>query len=133
MGSLKTQKDRTRLVTQRFSAAIKTPPRPRSLFLNMGPVALCVISVLLIGLMAVLYLSQVGQGVDTNRQLQQIRQEQSSLTRQNQDLMEQLAEEQSPAYIVKHAQQQGLQPADPKNVHTIIVPNLQPNPDQNQP
>ena len=107
--------------------------KPRALFLNMGPVALCVTSVVLIGLMAVLYLSQVGQAVDTNRQLQQTRQKQSLLTRQNQDLAEQLAEEQSPGYIVKNAQQQGLQPANPKNVHTIVVPNLQPEPDQNQP
>jgi cell division protein FtsL len=83
--------------------------------------------------MAVLYLSQVGQAVNTNQQLQQIKQQQSSLMRQNQDLAEQLAEAQSPAYIVKHAQQQGLQPVDPQNVHTIVVPNLQPNPDQNQP
>jgi cell division protein FtsL len=93
----------------------------------MGPVPLCVTSVVLIGLMAVLYLSQVAQSVDTNRQLQQINQQQSSLTRQNQDLAEQLAREQSPDYIVKHARQQGLQPADPKNVHTIAVPNLQPD------
>jgi cell division protein FtsL len=99
----------------------------------MGPVALCLTSVALIGLMAVLYLSQVGQAVDTNRQLEQIRQQQSSLTRQNQDLAEQLAEEQSPGYIARHAQQQGLQPADPKNVHTVVVPNLQPEADQSQP
>ena len=99
----------------------------------MGPVALCVTSVLLICLMAVLYLSQVGQAVDTNRQLEQIRQEQSSLTRENQDLIEQLAKEQSPEYIVKHAQQQGLQPVDPKNVHPIFIPNLQPIPSQSRP
>ena len=49
------------------------------------------------------------------------------------DLIEQLAEEQSPGYVGQHAQQQGLQPADPKNVHTIVVQNLQPIPDQYQP
>jgi cell division protein FtsL len=99
----------------------------------MGPVALCLTSVVLIGLMAVLYLSQVGQAVDTNHELEQIRQQQSSLTRQNQDLAEQLAEEQSPGYIAKHARQQGLQPADPENVHTVVVPNLQPEQEQKQP
>jgi cell division protein FtsL len=111
---------------QRFSGAFRKHPQQHSWFLNMGPVPLCVISVVLIGLMAVLYLSQVAQAVDTNRQLQQINQQQSSLMRQNQDLAEQLAKEQSPDYIVKHAQQQGLQPADPNKVHTIVVPNLQP-------
>lgn len=125
--SLHTQQDRTGPVAQRFPGLPRKRYQQRPLFLNLGPVALCVTSVMLMGLMAVLYLSQVGQGVDTNQQLQQIRQEQSLLTRQNQDLAEQLAEEQSPAYIVKHAQQQGLQPADPKNVHIIVVHDLQPN------
>lgn len=120
-------------MSQTFYSAFKKRSQQHSLFLNMGPVALCVTSVVLIGLMAVLYLSQVGQAVDTNRQLQQINQQRSSLTQQNQDLAEQLAEEQSPGYIAKHAQQQGLQPADPKNVHTVAVPNLQPVPDENQP
>jgi cell division protein FtsL len=112
------------------SFATKKRHQQRPLFWNLGPVALCITCVVLIGLMAVLYLSQVGQAVDTNRQLQQIRLEQSSLTRQNQDLAEQLAEEQSPEYIAKHAQQQGLQLADPKNVHTIFIHNLQPIPGQ---
>jgi len=120
-------------MTQRFSNTLRKRPPQHPLFLNMGPGPLCVTSVVLIGVMAILYLSQVGQAVNTNRQLQQLNQQQSSLTRQNQDLAEQLAEEQSPGYIAKHAQQQGLQPADPKNVHTIAVPNLQPVPEQNQP
>ena len=119
-----------RRMTQRFSAAFRKRPPQLSAVLNMGPVQLCVTSVVLIGLMAILYLSQVAQAVDTNRQLQQISQQQSSLTRQNQDLAEQLAEEQSPGYIAQHAQQEGLQPADPQNVHTIVVSNLQPLPDQ---
>ena len=113
-------------VIQRFAGTIRKRQQQRPLFLNLGPVALCITSVVLIGLMAVLYLSQVGQAVDTNQQLQQIRTEQSLLARQNQDLAEQQAEEQSPAYIAQHAQQQGLQPADPKNVHTIFIHNLQP-------
>jgi cell division protein FtsL len=133
MRSLNIDKDSPRPLAERWSSALRKRPKPRSLFLNMGPVALCVTSVVLIGLMAILYLSQVGQAVDTNRQLEQIRQQQSLLMRQNQDLSEQLAEEQSPEYIAKHAQQQGLQPADPKNVHTVVIPNLQPQPDQSQP
>ncbi len=133
MRRLNTYRDNSRLLRKKWSSALRKHPKPRSLFLSMGPVALCLTSVVLIGLMAVLYLSQVGQAVDTNHELEQIRQRQSSLTRQNQDLAEQLAEEQSPGYIAKHAQQQGLQPADPKNVHTVVVPNLQPEQDQHQP
>jgi cell division protein FtsL len=133
MRSLHSRKDKIGLKTQRFASAFRKRYLQYPLFLNMGPVALCVTSVALVGLMAILYLSQVGQAVDTNRHLQQIRLEQSSLTRQNQDLIEQLAEEQSPDYIGKHAQQQGLQPADPKNVHTVVVQDLQPIPDQYRP
>src|SRR5215472_14844472 len=110
-------------MTQRLSNTFRKRAQQHSLFLNMGTTALSVISVALIGLMAILYLSQVGQAVNTNRQLQQINQQQSSLTRQNQDLAEQLAQEQSPGYVATHAQQQGLQPADPENVHTIVIPN----------
>jgi cell division protein FtsL len=130
MKSLKKEQERTRLAAQRFLGTFWQNHQQRPLFLSMGPVALCVTSVMLMGLMAVLYLSQVGQAVDTNRELEQIRQEQSSLTRQNQDLVELLAEEQSPGYIIKHAREQGLQPADPKNVHIIFIPDLQPIPDQ---
>jgi len=118
---------------ERFSNVFRSRSLQHPLFLNMGPGPLCVTSVVLIGVMAILYLSQVGQAVETNRQLQQINQQQSSLTRQNQDLTEQVAEEQSPGYIAQHAQQQGLQPADPKNIHTIVVSNLQPVPEQDQP
>ena len=127
------RKGKTSPKIQRFSSLLKKKYLQYPFFLNIGPVALCVISVVLIGLMAIVYLSQVGLAVDTNRHLQQIRQEQSLLTRQNQDLIEQLAEEQSPEYIIKHAQQQGLQPADPKNVHIVVVQNLQPQSDQQQP
>ena len=133
MRRLSTYRDNRRLLGKKWSGALGKHPKPRSLFLSMGPVALCLTSVVLIGLMAVLYLSQVGQAVDTNHELEQLRQRQSSLTRQNQDLAEQLAEEQSPGYIAKRARQQGLQPADPENVHTVVVPNLQPEQEQKQP
>jgi hypothetical protein len=48
------------------------------------------------------------------------------LSRENQDLIEQLAREQSPDYIIQHARQQGLMPVDPKNVHTIFIHTMQP-------
>jgi len=95
-------------------------------FFHMGPVALCMTSVLLIGLMAVLYLSQVGQAVSSNQQLQTIQTQQDALQRQDQDLTNTIAKEQSPAYIADKAKKLGLIPSDPKNVQVITVKNLLP-------
>lgn len=100
-------------------------------FFRMGPVTLSITSVLLIGLMAVLYLSQVGQAVAANQQLQELRTQQSRLLRQNQDLVDTIAQERGPAYIAEQAKKQGLVPADPKALQIIIVPHLEPIPDQN--
>lgn len=95
-------------------------------FIRMGPVALCMTSVLLIGLMAILYLSQVGQAVAANQQLQDIRSQQVALERQNQDLVATIAKEQSPVYVADYAKRAGLIPADPKDVQIVIVDGLQP-------
>ena len=95
-------------------------------FFRMGPVALCITSVLLIGLMAILYLSQVGQAVASNQQLQTIQAQQDTLQRQNQDLANTISQEQSPAYIADRAKHMGLIPLDPKNVQIIKVNNLLP-------
>lgn len=95
-------------------------------FFHMGPMALCITSVLLIGLMAVLYLSQLGQAVAANQQLQDIHTQQVALQRQNQDLMDTIAQEQSPGYIADNAKKLGLVPAEPKIVQVMAVPNLQP-------
>jgi len=97
----------------------------------MGPVALCITSVLLIGLMAVLYLGQQGQAVAVNQQIQDVRAQQADLQRKNQDLTYTIAQERSPANIAAQATKQGLVPADPKNVQIVVVPNLQPVPDTN--
>lgn len=95
-------------------------------FFHMGPVTLCISSVLLIALMAVLYLSQLGQAVSANQQLQDIHAQQATLQRQNQDLMDTIAQEQSPAYIADNAKKLGLVPAEPKLVQVVPVPNLRP-------
>lgn len=97
-------------------------------FFRMGPVTLSISSVLLIGLMAILYLSQLGQAVAANQKLQDFRGRQVLLERQNQDFVDQIAQEQSPAYIAAHAQSQGLVPADPKAVQVVVIPHLQPLP-----
>ncbi len=102
-------------------------------FLHMGPVALSVMSVLLIGLMALLYLSQVGQAVSANHQIQVIHSQQASLLRDNQDLASAISTEQSPEYIAQHARQLGLTPADQKIIQVLVVDHMQPIPNQTQP
>ena len=121
---------------ERLDAPQATPPRPilaakrrRQLYpflFHMGPVALSVTSVLLIGLMALLYLSQVGQAVTANQQLQDLHYQQARLQQQDQDLAIIIAQEQLPAYIADHAAKMGLVPADPTKVQTILLPDLQP-------
>jgi hypothetical protein len=101
-------------------------------FFAMGPVALSITSVLLIGFMAVLYLSQVGQAVAENQNLQQTLSQQAEIKRQEQDLTYMVSQEQSPAYIAEHARALGLVPADPKTVQVIIAPKLKPIPIHNE-
>lgn len=93
-------------------------------FYRMGPVGLSICSVLLISLMAVLYLSQLGQAVTANQQIQNLRQQQATLQREDQDLALLIAQEQSPPYIIVRAKAMGLVPADPKSVLVIVIPNL---------
>ncbi len=124
-------------------ATRRTPPQPilaakrrRQLypfFSSMGPVPLITISVLLIGLMAVLYLTQLGQAVSANQRIQEMRAEQAVLQRQNQDLLNTIANEQSPAYIATQAKKLGLAPGDPQNIQIIVVKNLKPITNNNQP
>ncbi|HEY4384229.1 MAG TPA: septum formation initiator family protein [Ktedonobacteraceae bacterium] len=97
-------------------------------FFYMGPVALSITSVLLIGLMAVLYLNQAGQAIAANQAIQDLRAQQAELQRQNQDVLNTIAHEQSPSYIAAEAKKLGLVPADPKNVQMLIIDRLQPVP-----
>src|SRR5205823_10874466 len=91
---------------------------------SMGPVALSISSVLLIGLMAILYLTQLGQAVDANQKLQDMHTQEATLQRQNQDLVNVVAQEQSPEYIASQAKNMGLVPTDPKVVQVLIVKHL---------
>ena len=130
----------------RAGAPNAVPPKPilaakrrrqlHPFFFRMGPVALSICSVLLIGLMATLYLTELGQAVTANSKLQDLRRQQAVLQREDQDLVNTIAQEQSPAYIAEHAKSLGLVPADPKTVKVIVVSHLKPflNGDQdNQP
>jgi cell division protein FtsL len=122
------QRNKQALPKTVFSARRRGRQR-RPFFFHMGSVALSITSVLLIGLMAVLYLSQVGQAAVANQQLQEIRSEQATLRRENQDLSQTIAIERSPAYITTQAAKAGLVPEDPKDVKVIQVPGLQPLPE----
>jgi cell division protein FtsL len=95
-------------------------------FFHIGPVALCICSVLLIGLMAVLYLSQLNQAVTPNQQIQEYQRQQATLQHEDQDLLYSIAYEESPGYIADHAKSLGLVPADSKAVIMVIVPHLLP-------
>jgi cell division protein FtsL len=126
MYSLKERLDTPSVTPTKPILAAKRRRQLHPFFFRMGPVALCITSVLLIALMAVLYLSQCGQALAANQQIQKIRDQQSMLRRQNQDLVDIVAQEQSPVYISAQASKLGLVPADPKNVQVLVVPRLHP-------
>jgi cell division protein FtsL len=88
--------------------------------------------VLLIGLMAILYLSQLGQAVNANQQIQDLHQRQATLQRDNQDLVNTIAQEESPAYIITHAKAMGLVPANPTAVQILVVKHLRTIPRDDQ-
>lgn len=92
------------------------------LFSQIGSVTLSICSVLLMSLMAILYLYQQGQAVTTNQQIQALRNQQTTLQRQNDDLVNTIATEQSPEYIAAFATRMGLEPANPQNVRVISNP-----------
>jgi hypothetical protein len=117
---------RNKVKLQRAVVAARRARQRRPFFFQMGPAALSITSVLLIGLMAVLYLGQVGQAAVANQQLQEIRSEQATLQRENQDLSQTIAIERSPDYITAQAKKAGLIPEDPGSVNIIQIPGLQP-------
>lgn len=101
-------------------------------FFRIGPVGLSICSVLLISLMAVLYLSQLGQAVTANQEIQSMHRQQATLAREDQDLALQIAQEQSPVYIAARASAMGLVPADPKTIIVLVIPHLKQIPSDNQ-
>src|SRR5579884_3380489 len=115
---------RKRSTTQRSTLSRAAARRLYPFFFHMGPVPLCIISVVLISLMATLYLSQVGQAVSMNQRIEDMHSQQSAIQRQNQDLVDTIAQERSPGYIAQNARKQGLVPVDPRNVQTVVVPGL---------
>jgi cell division protein FtsL len=125
MYRLKDRTGRSKAVPAKPILAAKRRRQLHPFFFSMGPVALSISSVLLVSLMAVLYLSQLGQAVTANQNLQDIHTQQAILERQNQDLVNVIAQEQSPEYIAAQARALGLVPSDPKNVQVLIVKHLE--------
>ena len=123
--SLKKQSGGQEIPKQPIQAA-KRRRQLHPFFFRIGPVALSICSVLLIGLMAVLYLSQLGQAVTANRQIQVYQRQQTTLQREDQDLLYAIAHEESPGYIADHAKSLGLIPADSNAVIIVVVPHLLP-------
>jgi cell division protein FtsL len=82
--------------------------------------------------MAILYLSQLGQAVNANQQIQDLHQQQATLQRENQDLVNTIAQEESPSYIIAHAKAMGLVPANLKEVQILVVKHLETIPDNDQ-
>ncbi len=132
MIGLKEQNNASQIASQKSAPPVRRRRQLYPFFFSMGPVALCITSVLLIGLMAVFYLSQVNQAVAANQQLQDITTQQATLNRQDQDLVETIATEQSPAFIADNARKLGLVLADPKTVQILIVKHLLPFIDDKQ-
>jgi cell division protein FtsL len=132
MIGLKERNSSSQRASQQPSSPIRQRRQLYPFFFSMGPVALCITSVLLIALMAVFYLNQVGQAVAANQQLQNITAQQDTLNRQNQDLVEIIASEQSPAFVADNARKLGLVLADPKTVQIVIVKHLLPFIDDKQ-
>ena len=125
MYRLKERTGRSKAIPAKPILAAKRRRQLHPFFFSMGPVALSISSVLLVSLMAVLYLSQLGQAVTANQNLQDIHTQQAILERQDQDLVNVIAQEQSPEYIAAQARSQGLVPSDPKNVQVLIVRHLE--------
>jgi cell division protein FtsB len=128
MYGLKDRTDGHSTIAPKPIVAAKQRRQLHPFLFRMGPVTLSISSVLLIGLMAILYLSQLGQAEAANQQLQDLYRQQAVLQRENQDLLDLVAEEQSPAYIAAHAKALGLVPADPKTVQVLVIPGLKPIP-----
>lgn len=74
-----------------------------------------------VGLLALLYLSQVAAVTATHQTLLREQQRQSDLRRQDAELRAQLGSVESPAYIEQRARELGLVPANPASVIWVTI------------
>ena len=94
------------------------------LLVRMGPVTLTLSCLALIGLVAMVYLGQVGAATAANARLLALQQEHALLVREDEALHERLGAAQSPAYIDRRARELGLEPAPPGSIQVIAVPGV---------
>ncbi len=94
------------------------------LLVRMGPVTLTLSCLALIGLVAMVYLGQVGAATAANARLLALQQEHALLVREDEALHARLGAAQSPAYIDRRARELGLEPAPPGSIQVIVVPGV---------
>jgi cell division protein FtsB len=87
------------------------------------PLALVLFGVALVGLLALLYLSEVAGVEATNAQLRAQQDQQARLERQEAQLRERLGVVTSPAYIEQRARALGLVPASGAPIFIVRMPN----------
>jgi hypothetical protein len=94
----------------------------------LQPRSVLLASMVIIGLLALLYLHMASEVTLANNQLQSQRAEQLQLVRQDQQLHLQLGQATSPAYIAHAAQAMGLSPSQPLPAPAVThsVPNRVP-------
>ncbi len=85
------------------------------------PVLLILRCLIIVGLVALLYLRQVGGATSSATKLQALQAEQSALQRQDAMLHQQLGRVRSPAYIDRQARALGLVPAGAGAVTTLRI------------
>src|SRR5258708_5689414 len=97
------------------------PERIRAALLR--PLAPALFGIVLVGLLALLYLSEVAGVEAANTQLRTLRDQQARLERQEAQLRAQLGVVTSPAYIEQRARALGLVPASGAPIFIVRVPN----------
>jgi len=85
------------------------------------PPSIMLASVAMIGLLAMLYLSQVAGVATANSQLRDLNAEQTRLQRQDAQLHQQLGTVTNPAYIDRRAREMGLAPAFGTPPVTVVL------------
>lgn len=104
-------------------AAARLRRRLYPFLFQMGPVALMLSCLSVVGLLALVYLGQVSAATAANQRLAALQTEQAQLLRQDQLLHERLGVAQSPQYIDRRARGLGLVPAPDGSAVVVTLPD----------
>jgi hypothetical protein len=96
--------------------------RLRPVRLHLGPVTLTLLCLVFVGLLALVYLSQVAAVASANQRLQALQAEGVILRRQDDEAHARLGAAQNPEYVRKRAAALGLVPFPPGAIQVIVVP-----------